>query len=63
MQPVNVKLAQRVRVPLSRLRDNQRLGCGRLQPSRMASCFTQRVRREGNGHGSFIIMDGYCHAR
>jgi hypothetical protein len=23
--------------------DNQRLGCGFLQPSRMASCFTQRV--------------------
>lgn len=30
--------------PLSRRRDNQRLGCGHLQPSRMASCFTQRAR-------------------
>jgi hypothetical protein len=29
--------------PLARLRDNQRLGCGLLQSSRMASCFTQRV--------------------
>src|SRR3989338_2273271 len=29
--------------PLSRRRDNQRLGCGGLQPGRMASLFTQRV--------------------
>src|SRR4030067_3171898 len=32
---------------LSRKRDNQRLGCGLWQPSRMASCFIQRGRGEG----------------
>ena len=39
--------------PLSRWLDNQRLGCGLWQPSRMASCFTLRagvrgVERENN---------------
>jgi len=32
-------------------RDNQRLGCGRLQPSRMASCFTQKG--QTNRYASF----------
>jgi len=31
----------RCALPL-RTRDNQRIGCGRLQLSRMASCFTQK---------------------
>jgi len=34
------------------LRDNQRLGCGLLQPSRMASCSTQRVGERGESQGS-----------
>ena len=42
LQRINIKLAKRFVCPLARLRDNQRLGCGRLQPSRMASCFTQK---------------------
>ena len=42
-------LAQRVLNPLARLRDNQRLGCGIWQPSRMASCFIQR---DGEGEPS-----------
>src|SRR5574340_1754986 len=36
---VRYKFAQRFVCPLARLRDNQRLSCGRLQPGRMASCF------------------------
>ena len=39
----NRKFAQRCARSLARLRDNQRLGCGFWQPSRMASCLTQRV--------------------
>ena len=34
-----------------RTRDNQRLGCGCLQPSRMASCFTQKV--QSNRYAKF----------
>ncbi len=40
---IDVKLAQRFVCPLARKRDNQRLGCGLWQLSRMASCFIQRV--------------------
>src|SRR3990167_5209927 len=53
---INVKLAQRFVCLLARLRDNQRLGCGVLQPSRMASCFIQRI--EERERAIFIIRGG-----
>ena len=53
-----VKLAQRFVCPLARLRDNQRLGRGCLQPSRMASCFTQRAGERETGMAGFIVSGG-----
>ena len=53
-----LSLWERVWVRVARKRDNQRLGCGRLQPSRMASCFTQRIEERETGMACFITGGG-----
>src|SRR3989338_10622444 len=63
--PLIMKLAMTVSPypTFPRTRDNQRLGCGCLQPSRMASCFTQKG--QTNRCASFTLrqIDALPHPR